>query len=106
MVELNRMQRTIRQAAWVSVQTATSTYDQWNARQQALEAQKAASLKTRRAWELGEAPLAEYLLATRNLRQAQLEEASARVDATQAALMVRIDAHDMWHSGSSHTETD
>lgn len=106
MVELNRMQRAIMQTAWVRVQTATTTYDLWKARELALEAQKAASSKTRRAWELGEAALAEYLLATRNLRQAQLEEASARVDATQAALMVRIDAHEMWHSRLSHTETD
>lgn len=98
LMEATRVQRAIEQSAWIRVQTAASTYGQWQSRQQALKAQQAAGGKTRRAWELGEAPLAEYLLAARNLRQAQLDEANARIDALRSALEVRIDAHELWHS--------
>ena len=59
---------------------------------------------TRRAWELGEAPLAEYLLTLRNLRQTRLGEAQARIDALQASALVRIDAHALWHSKEAHAD--
>ena len=93
--------RTIEQESWLAVQTAHSTLAQWQALQQALAAQTAASQRTHKAWELGEAPLSEYLLALRNLHQARLAETQARVDALQAALRVRIDAHALWHSAAA-----
>ena len=71
---------------------------------QALAAQTTASNRTRRAWELGEAPLAEYLLTLRNLRQTRLGEAQARIDALQASALVRIDAHALWHSKEAHAD--
>ena len=67
------------------------------AHQRALQAHQAASERTRRAWELGEATLSEHLLAQRQLHQARLAEVRARVEALQAALLVRIDAHALWH---------
>ena len=88
--------RTIEQEAWLAVQAAQSKHAQWQALQQALTAQTAASQRTHKAWELGEAPLSEYLLALRTLHQTRLAETQARVDALQAALRVRIDAHAMW----------
>lgn len=99
------VRRTVEHGAWTAVQAAQSKHLQWQSHHQALVAQTAASTRTRRAWELGEAPLSEHLLAQRSLRQARLTEAQARVDALQAALLVRIDAHAMWHSeGESHGE--
>lgn len=95
------MLRTVEQEAWISVQAAQSKHAQWQALQQALTAQTAASQRTRKAWELGEAPLSEYLLALRNLHQARLAETQARVDALHAALRVRIDAHAMWHNAAA-----
>jgi outer membrane protein TolC len=97
------VRRETEQAAWLVVQAADSQRRQWQAHQQALTAQTAAVTRTRRAWELGEASLGEYLLAQRNLHQARLAEAQARVDALQAALRVRVDAHQLWHS-AAHTD--
>jgi outer membrane protein TolC len=92
------VRRMVEQGAWAAVQDADSKREQWQSHRYALAAQNAATTRTRRAWELGEAPLSEHLLAQRNLRQARLTEAQARVDALQAAALVRIDAHALWHS--------
>jgi len=92
------VRRTVERSAWATVQAASSKYAQWQSQRLALAAQESAGKKTRRAWELGEAPLAEYLLAQRNLRQSRLAESLARVDALQAGLLVRLDAHDFWLS--------
>jgi outer membrane protein TolC len=94
------VRRMVEQGAWLTVQAADSKRHQWQSHQQALAAQTAAVTRTRRAWELGEAPLGEYLLAQRNLHQARLTEAQARVEALNAALLVRIDAHELWHSAA------
>lgn len=97
------VRRATEQGAWLAVQAAQSKRTQWQSHQQALAAQTAANTRTRRAWELGEAPLGEYLLSLRSLRQARLAETQARVDALQAAMLVRIDAHAIWHSeGAGH----
>ena len=91
------VRRMIEQGAWVTTRAADSLLAQWQAQQQALAAQSAASRRIRRAWELGEAPLGEYLLAQRSQRQAQLAEASARIDALEAGLRVQVDSHELWH---------
>jgi outer membrane protein TolC len=75
------VRRAIEQGAWLAVQAAQSKRAQWQSHQQALAAQVAANTRTRRAWELGEAPLGEYLLSLRSLRRARLAETQARVDA-------------------------
>lgn len=90
------MRRVAEQSAWVTVQAAHSRFQHWQSSRQALSAQETASARTRRAWELGEASLAEHLIAQRNLLQVRLSEAEARVDALQAQLLVRIDAHELW----------
>jgi outer membrane protein TolC len=95
------VRRMVEQSAWAVVQSADSRHQQWQSHRYALAAQDAATARTRRAWELGEAPLSEYLLVQRNLRQARLTEALVRVDALQAALLVRIDAHQLWHPGAA-----
>ncbi|WP_257389128.1 TolC family protein, partial [Tahibacter caeni] len=97
--EAQGVRRLVEQAAWLAVQAADSRRTQWQSQQRALSAQETASTRLRRAWELGETPLAEYLLTQRSLRQARLAEALARVDALHAALLVRVDAHELWHPG-------
>lgn len=92
------VRRSVEQEARAGLLSAQSKYAQWLLHQQALTAQATATARTRRAWELGEIPLSEYLLAQRSLRQARVGEAQARGHALQAALLVRIDAHALWHS--------
>ncbi|MDX9707509.1 MAG: TolC family protein, partial [Azospira sp.] len=92
------VRRNVEREAWSAVQAASSLYAQWQSYAQALAAQTTVGTRTRRAWELGEASLSEHLLAQRNLRQTRLAETEARLDALQAALRVRIDAHMPWHS--------
>ncbi len=98
------VRRAVEQSAWVAAQAVDSKRTQWQSFAQALAAQTTASNHTRRAWELGEAALAEYLLTLRNLRQTRLAEAQARVDALQASALVRIDAHALWHSKEAHVD--
>lgn len=98
------VRRAVEQSAWVAAQAAESKRTQWQSFAQALAAQTTASNRTRRAWELGEAPLAEHLLTLRNLRQTRLGEAQARIDALQASALVRIDAHALWHSKEAHAD--
>lgn len=100
------VRRAVEQGAWAAVQAAESKLAQWQSFTHALAAQQAASQRTRRAWELGEAPLSEHLLAQRNLRQTQLAEAQSRMDALQAGLLVRIDAHALWHSHSAPADPE
>ena len=95
-LEAASVQRNVEQAAWQAVQAAQSKRAQWQSFQQAWRAQVAASKRTGRAWELGEAPLSEYLLSLRSLAQAQLIATQARVDALQAMMRVFIDAQIMW----------
>jgi outer membrane protein TolC len=92
------VRRTVEQGAWAAVQAADSKRTQWQAVTQALVILTTASHRTERAWELGEASLSEHLLTVRNLRQTRLAEAMARVDALEASALVRIDAHELWHS--------
>ncbi len=96
--EADGVRRIVEQTAWLTVQAADSRREQWLAQQRSLAAQETAGARMRRAWELGETPLGDYLLTQRNLRQARLAEALARVDALQAALLVRVDAHELWHA--------
>lgn len=91
------MRRQIEIEAWETVHRAESLRDAWRMRVVALEATTAVAARTKRAYELGETSLTELLFAQRNARQAALDEARARVDALEAALLVRIDAHETWH---------
>lgn len=88
---------TIAREAQATADLAMARYAQWQAMHAAAAAQETASARTRRAWELGEAGLGEWLLAARSARQARAQEVQARVDALEAALLVRIDSHELWH---------
>lgn len=95
--ELASVTRMIELKARQTTQAVEQLHARWQARYQALAAMQRASERTRRAWELGEADLSEYLLAQRNHRQAQLDETQARVDALEAIQRVHVDSHELWH---------
>ena len=57
--------------------------------------QQSAALQAR-AYELGESPLADLLLARRNALEAQLAADTASLDAMQAHAKVLLDAHRLW----------
>ena len=64
--------------------------------QQALaQIQQSAALQAR-AYELGESPLADLLLARRNALEAQLAAETASLDEMQAHAKVLLDAHRLW----------
>ncbi|KAF1712223.1 transporter [Pseudoxanthomonas kalamensis DSM 18571] len=96
-VEADGVRRMVEQEAWMTTRAADAALAQWQAQQRALQAQEAASARARRAWELGESDLGEYLLSQRNQRQAALDEATARIGALEAGLRVRVDSHELWH---------
>lgn len=91
------MRRSIEQEAAATVREAEDRWRQWQAAQAALRAQLAATARLRRAWELGETGLADWLLAARNEAEAAEVEAVARVDALEAGLRVQVDSHELWH---------
>lgn len=91
------MRRDIQREAAQTVRLATQRRDGWLAQQHALAASSEATHRIRRGWELGELPLADWLLAERTHRQIALAEASARVEAERARVRVLVDSHELWH---------
>ncbi len=91
------MRRDIQREAEQTVHLAIQLREGWLAQQRALAASGEATRRVRRGWELGELPLADWLLAERMHRQIALAEAAARVDAERARLRVLVDSHELWH---------
>lgn len=91
------MRRDITREAEVTVLTAATLREQWQAQQRALQASNAATQSLKRGWELGELSLAEWLLAQRTRGQIALQEATGRADAEEARLKVLVDSHAIWH---------
>ena len=102
--EADGVRRTIAREAQATADLAETRHAEWQAMQAAAAAQDAAAARTRRAWELGEAPLAEWLLAQRSARQARAAEVRSRLDALEAALRVRIDSHELWHDNADEAD--
>ena len=91
------MRRDITREAVVTVTAAAALAEQWRAQQAALAASAAALQRVKRGWELGELPVAEWLLVQRQHAQLASTEADARADAEQARLRVLVDSHELWH---------
>lgn len=91
------MRRDIIGEARQTVRMVEQSHRQWQAQKRALAASSQASRRILRGWELGELPLADWLLAERTHRQNVFAEASARADAEQARLRVLVDSHELWH---------
>lgn len=98
------MRALVEREAWATAQAAEARLAQWLALQAAAQAQASATTRTQRAWELGEAPLGEWLLAQRNARMARSAELRGRVDALEAALMVQVDSHELWHPDEAEAD--
>lgn len=98
------VKRGLAKNAYLKVALASDALRQWQAQHDAHEAMRAAATRTHRAWELGEAGLAERLLAARRAREMTYQELEARAEALDAQLRVRIDSHDLWHIGSAEGE--
>ncbi|NCT66045.1 MAG: TolC family protein [Rhodanobacteraceae bacterium] len=93
------MRRTIAIEAEQTVRHADAAWRLWRDSQRALEATRASTAKSRRAYALGEAGIAELIAAQRLEQESALAELTARADALEAALRIRVDAHEMWHEG-------
>lgn len=91
------MRRDIVREAEQTVRMVEQARSQWLAQLRALAASNEASRRIRRGWELGELPLADWLLAERTHRQIAFAEASARADAEQIRVRVLVDSHELWH---------
>lgn len=91
------VQRVIAQEARATARGAETAYALWQAQQAALQAHEAATHRSRRAWELGEGSLSQYLLTEKAAQQVRLDEGDARVDACAALLKTWIDSHELWH---------
>ena len=100
------MRRMITIEAEQTVRHADAAYRMWQANRRALEATRASTAKSRRAYALGEAGIAELIAAQRLEQDSALAELDARADALEAELRLRVDAHEMWHeaaaAGASH----
>ena len=95
--DASAMRLDIEREAKQTVRMVEQTREQWLAQRRALAASREASRRISRGWELGEIPLAEWLLADRNHRQIALAEAVARATAEKALLLVLVDSHELWH---------
>lgn len=91
------MRRDIQREAELTVHLATQQRETWLAQQRALASSSEAARRIRRGWDLGELALVDWLLAERMQRQIALAEASARVEAERARLLVLVDSHELWH---------
>lgn len=96
-VEADGVRQRIEREAAATVAEVALRHQQWQAQHAAAQAQGAATARTRRAWVLGEVGLSEHLQARRAAHQSALAETRARVDALDAMLRLRIDAHALWH---------
>jgi len=94
------MRRAIGREAEQTVRHADASYRVWRDRQRALEAVRASTARARRAYVLGEAGIAELIAAQRQEQESALAESNARADALEAALLIRIDAHELWHDAA------
>jgi outer membrane protein TolC len=68
----------------------------WRLARDAAAATRAQADGVARAWELGEASLADTLRARGDALDAQLAERAARIDAREAGYRLMLDAHRLW----------
>ncbi len=97
------MRRMIQREAEQTVRHADAAWRLWRDSRQALEAVRASTTKVRRAYALGEAGIAELIAAQRQEQESALAESDARANALEAALLIRVDAHELWHDAGETT---
>ena len=82
--------------ARVNFERVQGSYASWQAAQQAADSLRTQALKLARAQALGEAGIAEVLLARRQYLEAALGADQARSDAWEARYRLLLDAHELW----------
>lgn len=96
------MRRMIQREAEQTVRHADAAWRLWRDSRQALETVRASTAKVRRAYALGEAGIAELIAAQRQEQESALAESDARANALEAALLIRVDAHELWHDAGDN----
>ncbi|HCT24677.1 MAG TPA: hypothetical protein DIW85_00480, partial [Stenotrophomonas sp.] len=89
-------ERDVQLLVWDTLHQGQALQDRWRAERSALAAHRSAAERSRRAWELGELEMGQYLLAERALLDRALAEQSARTAATTAAWVLRLRAGQLW----------
>lgn len=89
-------ERDVQLLVWDTLHQGQALQDRWQAERSALAAHRSAAERSRRAWELGELEMGQYLLAERALLDRALAEQSARTAATTAAWVLRLRAGQLW----------
>lgn len=82
--------------ARINFENAQGSHAAWRAAQQAAESLLEQARKLARAQTLGEAGLAEVLLARRQYLEAALSADQSRVDALEGHYRLMLDAHQLW----------
>lgn len=90
------MQVRLETQARVNFEDARGSYASWQAAQQAADSLRTQARKLARAQALGEAGIAEVLLARRQYLEAALSADQARGDAWEARYRLLLDAHELW----------
>ena len=80
----------------VNFENAQGSYASWQAARQAADSLHTQALKLARAQALGEAGIAEVLLARRQYLEVALSADQARGDAWEARYRLMLDAHELW----------
>ncbi len=94
--ELAKARQRIETQAWVTVSEVNQTRATRVQLQRALRLIQQSAALQGRAYELGESPLADLLLARRNALEALLAADSATLDEMQARAKLLLDSHRLW----------
>lgn len=81
---------------------AKSRFDLWQRYEQVSSTADRSAESIGRGYQLGEATLADVLLARRQALEAALGSAQARADAWQASSRLQLDAHEIWAYEEHH----
>ncbi len=88
--------RRLEAEAVVNWERAATGVETWRQLKTAADAMTRHADLARRAYELGEMPLAESLLARRNAADAEIEAEQSRLDANEAIARLLLDSHRLW----------
>ncbi len=95
--------RRIETEAVANWQHAVSAVETWQQLKLAADAMTRHADLARRAYELGELPLAESLLARRNAAETEVAAEQGRLDANEAVARLLLDSHRLW---STHADDE
>ncbi|MGE4376359.1 MAG: TolC family protein [Burkholderiaceae bacterium] len=94
--EYERTRQRVSTDAWRAASEAQQTRTTWQQLRHAWQQIAQSAQLQARAYELGESPLADLLLARRNALEAQLAADAAALDGMQAQARLLLDAHHIW----------